>query len=363
MTTAYERNLALTRLVEAEGIARVDPPMLLEANPYFELAGEDFGHSLMLSVGNDGVEYCLRPEFTIPIVAQYVRQGLSGAPAAYSYMGPVFRQNGAGPTEYVQAGVELLGQTDPEHALDEVLTFARRALAVYGVTAPRIRLGGVALFEAILGSADMPAAWRPRLRHRFGHPEAMARLLDRLAAAEAAPAEISIEPAGQAALVDYVTEQMLAAGFNPELGRRPEEVAARYSEKLALAAAHVPAGTVDLLRLYLSVDGPATAALAEIEALGTHYGFDLATPLATLRRHQATLAALVPDADIRFDASFSPRLDYYTGIVFEMLSGQGTVLASGGQYDRLLQRLGASIPVPASGCAVWVSRLEQEFGR
>jgi len=360
VSTAYERNLALIRLVEAEGIARVDPPMLLEANQYFELAGEEFGRSLMMSLGNDGVEYCLRPEFTIPIVAQYVKQGLAGAPAAYSYMGPVFRQNGTGPTEYVQAGVELLGQPDSDRALDEVLTFARRTLGVYGVAAPRIRLGGVALFEALLANADMPEAWRPRLRHRFGHPDAMARLLDRVTADEGTT--VSMEPGGAEALVDYIAEQMLAAGFNPETGRRPEEVAARYAEKLALAAARVPAETVAMLRLYLSIEGPAITAFDEIEALGAHYRMDLAAPLAALRRHQAMLARLAPEAEIRFDASFSPRLDYYTGVVFEMLSPLGAVLASGGQYDRLLQLLGAGRPVAASGCAVWVNRLEQEFG-
>jgi ATP phosphoribosyltransferase regulatory subunit len=206
----------------------------------------------------------------------------------------------------------------------------------------------------------MPEAWRPRLRHRFGHPDAMARLLDRLTATEAAT--ISMQPGGEQALVDYVTEQMLAAGFNPEAGRRPEEVAARYAEKLALAAAHVPPETVDLMRLYLSIEGPAAIAFDEVEALGAHYCFDLAAPLAALRRHEAMLAALAPEAEVRFDASFSPRLDYYTGIVFEMLSPTGAVLASGGQYDRLLQLLGADRPVAASGCAVWVNRLEQEFG-
>ncbi|UXN73764.1 ATP phosphoribosyltransferase regulatory subunit [Devosia sp. A8/3-2] len=61
------------------------------------------------------------------------------------------------------------------------------------------------------------------------------------------------------------------------------------------------------------------------------------------------------------DAGFSPRLDYYTGIVFEMTGPNGEVLASGGQYDRLLERLGATAPIAASGCSVWVDRLEAEI--
>ena len=64
-----------------------------------------------------------------------------------------------------------------------------------------------------------------------------------------------------------------------------------------------------------------------------------------------------------FDASFSPRLDYYTGIVFEMTGRDGAILASGGEYDRLLDRLGAQQPVTASGCALWTERLEKEANR
>lgn len=360
MKSPYERSTALTHLVEAEGVARVNPPMLLPASQYFELAGEEFGRSLLMSIANDGIEYCLRPEFTIPIVSQYVSDGLAGSPVAYGYMGPVFRQTADGPSEYVQAGVELLGQIDAEQALDEVLTFARRSLGVYRITAPKIRLGGVGLFEAILAHAEMPDVWRPRIRARFGHPDAMTRLLDRLSDAHAGKPDAAADPIDKESLIDYVAERMQAAGFNAGEGRHPEEVAERYHEKQALAAAHVPLKTIDLLRLYLSIEGRASSVLDEIEALGAHYRFDLSQPLAALRHHNATLRALSPQAQVVFDASFSPRLEYYTGIVFEMLGESGAVLATGGQYDRLLQRLGATIPVTAAGCAVWVNRLEKE---
>jgi ATP phosphoribosyltransferase regulatory subunit len=360
MSTAAERQASLVRLVTANGEVRVDPPMLLGADQYFDLAGEEFGRSLLLSLANDGIEYCLRPEFTLPIVVQYVKQGLAGSPVAFSYMGPVFRQAVDGPSEYIQMGVELLGQMDPDHALDDVLGFARHALEIYRLSTPDIRLGGVDLFEVVLAGADMPDVWRRRIRARFGHPDAMTRLLDRLAEVHAETPDAAPEPIDPVAVAAELTEQMLAAGFNPEAGRRPDEIAARHAEKQALAAAHVPLATVELLRRYLAIADRAVTALEQIEMLAAAEKLDLAAPLAALRRHLATLRAFAPQAKLTFDASFSPRLDYYTGIVFEMVGKRGAVLASGGQYDRLLTRLGATIPVTASGCAVWVDRLEEE---
>jgi ATP phosphoribosyltransferase regulatory subunit len=354
--TSTDRRAALESLVAAQSATRVNPPLLLPADPYFDLAGEEFGRRLLLTSAGDGVEYCLRPDFTLPIVADYIRNGV-GAPAAFSYLGPIFRQRDGGPAEFDQAGIELLAQPDGDAALDEVLRFAREALALYGVMQPRVRIGGVALFEALLRQADMPDPWRPRIRHRFGHPEALQRLLARL---EAAPDAPRAEQPGREALIADITEQMVAAGLGLTEGRGPEEIADRYLEQQALDAAHVPAATLKLLREYLEVSGPALQALTRIEGLAHAHGLDFAAPLAALRRH---LAAFDTNAEIGFEAGFSPRLDYYTGIVFEMSGAQGEVLVSGGQYDRLLERLGATMPVAASGCALWVDRLEAEASR
>src|SRR5690606_15875804 len=208
---------------------------------------------------------------------------------------------------------------------------------IYGIPT-RLRLGGVGLFEALLVQADMPDAWRPRIRHRFGHPEALERLLNRL---EAAPDLQRSEQPVRDALIEDVTARMVAAGLSLSESRTPEEIADRYIEQQALDAAHVPAQTLTLLRKYLAISGDVLGALRQIEALAAEYGLMLGAPIRAIRRHLDKLG----EARIEFDAAFSPRLDYYTGIVFEMLGRDGAILASGGQYDRLLERLGARAPI------------------
>jgi ATP phosphoribosyltransferase regulatory subunit len=351
MTGAAIRRANLESLVEAQGAARATPPLLLSADPYFDLAGEEFGRRLLLTTDVTGAEYCLRPDFTLPIVQSYIADGV-GRPAAFSYLGPIFRQRETGPAEFDQAGIELLAQPDGDIALDQVLTFARAALSIFSV-APNIRLGGVGLFEALLIQADMPAAWRPRIRNRFGHTEALDRLLNRLEAAHDTPRE---QQPSRDTLIEDITAQMVAAGVSLSQGRTPDEIADRYLEQQALDAAHVPSATLKLLRNYLAISGPVLQALTQIEVLANEHKLMLGAPIRTLRRHLNGLG----EARVTFDASFSPRLDYYTGIVFEMTGPSGEVLASGGQYDRLLERLGATAPIAASGCSVWVDRLEAE---
>ncbi len=357
MKTPSERRAALIRLVESRTVTRVAPSLLLPAAPFFDLAGEEFGRELFITQGINGVEYCLRPDFTLPIAKAYLDGGLAGEPAAYTYLGPIFRQGFDGPEEYDQAGLELLGQEDAGQALDQVLTFARWALAIYGITSPQIRLGGVGLFEAFLVAAGFPEIWRKRIRSRFGHPDAMNRLLERLVNP---PPVVGPAPDGRGTLVEIVTDAMLQSGLPIAGGRTPEEIADRYLEKQELAASALPPEKIQLLADYLGTADRAQIALDRILQLTRKSNVDLEGPIFDVRNHAAALAALSPKAEVVFDASFSPRLDYYTGIVFEMTGVEGTVLASGGEYDLLMERLGADIPVAASGCALWVDRLEKE---
>jgi len=351
--SAADRLAALAALVEGRGITRATPPLLLPAGPYFDLAGEEFGRRLLLTTGGDGGEYCLRPDFTLPIVAHYLESADAGRPVAFGYLGPIFRQRSSGVLEVDQGGLEILAEPDPDAALTRVLDFAHRVLAIYGVADPVVRLGGVGLFETLLAGLDMPDAWRPRIRNRFGHAGALTRLLDRLGAQQPGngPAPLRAE------LIEKVTGDMLAAGLSLTEGRSPEEIADRFLEQQALDAAIVPPATLRLLRDYLAIAGAAGEALDRVETLAKTAGIDVSAPLASLHRH---LAAFGPDAAVTFEAGFSPRLDYYTGIVFEITGTGGHVLVSGGQYDRLLERLGARSRIAACGCAVWADRLEQE---
>lgn len=357
MAEKGSRRQALSDLVGAEGVTLVSPPILMPADVFFDLAGEEFARRLILTVASDSTEYCLRPEFTLPIARSYLADGARGA-RAFGYIGPIFRQRESGPAEFEQAGLELIDNPDPQDALRQVFGFARSALGLYDVARPAVRLGSVDLFEALLAAADIPAVWRPRLRHRFGNPEAMQRLLERLADPHAHAGRGLVLSRDE--LIERITGQMVEAGLSLTSSRTPGEIADRYLEQQALAAARVPADTLELLHDYLAISGEARGALARIEKRALASGVDIANQLQVMERRIGLIEEAGPVSGLVFDANFSPRLDYYTGIVFEVRGPGDEVLVSGGEYDLLLERLGASGEIPAAGCAVWVERLERE---
>jgi len=357
MTTPEQRRQNLLALVSAPGMTVAKPPILLPASDYFDLAGEEFGRRLLLTGASDGTNYCLRPDFTLPIAKSYIAEN-NAAPAALSYLGPVFRQRAEGPSEFEQAGLELLAQTDPDAALARVFAFISQAFSIFEITKPSVQLGSIELFETLLNAAEMPEVWRQRVRRRFGNPEALNSLLDRLASPHHEGEHKNFTSSKE--LVATITEQMLADGLSLIEGRLPGEIAERYLEKQALAAARVPKKTIELLRAYLAISAPVEKALPQVETLFVSAGVDAKDVVEKFKTNAKEMAKSLPGATIRFDAGFSPRLHYYTGLVFEISAATNVVLASGGQYDRLLQSLGAGGKITASGCALWVERLAAE---
>ena len=85
------------------------------------------------------------------------------------------------------------------------------------------------------------------------------------------------------------------------------------------------------------------------------------TPQAVIVEQLAeTLAPLADHASVRLDLSVVGDTRYYTGIVFKgFISGIPGAVLSGGQYDRLLQKMGKASG--AIGFAVYLNMLEDLF--
>jgi ATP phosphoribosyltransferase regulatory subunit len=123
----------------------------------------------------------------------------------------------------------------------------------------------------------------------------------------------------------------------------------------------VSAEKVAIIERFLRIEGDPDSASAQLRQLAGEANLDLAAPLEALDTRLGFIAALGFDvAALRFEASFTRNLDYYTGFVFEAHDrtrpDQKPVVA-GGRYDQLLQTLGAARAIPAVGAAIWIDRL------
>src|SRR5262247_2832881 len=171
---------ALVSAFERAGYARVAPAILQPAGPFLDLSGEDIRKRMYLTSDPQGRELCLRPDLTIPVSRDYLASPEAGKPRGFCYLGPVFRHRGDGGGEFLQAGIESFGRPDTAAADAEMLALGLDATTHYGVGAPDIRMGDIALFSALVAALDLAPAWKRRLIKDFNHKTSLAHDLDRL---------------------------------------------------------------------------------------------------------------------------------------------------------------------------------------
>ncbi len=362
----------LTELFMDNGAEMIDVPVLQPSSLFIDTAGEDIRRRLFITTDGDGTEFCLRPDFTIPVCRVYLDAGLVGEPAALAYHGPVFRQRPGETGEFEQAGIERLGDEDRPRTDAEVLRLAFDALDVFGLVDPVVRIGDEGLFTALMEALALPQAWRRRLRAHFGDRAQMDATIDKLVAGGSSELVAhagflgAIAGANAAAAREVVEDLLAIAGIKVVGGRTAHEIAERFLEQAALGLeGGLSKDKAAILKRFLDIHGDPDTAADALDAFRLETGLDIDLALSTFRaRIRAMRACGIDLTQLSFSADFGRQLDYYTGFVFEMRDPErddDKVVLGGGRYDGLLQRLGAPEVVPAIGFSMWLDRLSLEL--
>lgn len=328
----------------AAGAERVEPETLQPADLLLDLYGEDI--RARAYVVNDPVEgeLFLRPDFTVPVARLHMEEGAD--PARYAYEGLVWRRQAPGsarPSEYLQAGIEMIGGADP--AADEAEVFALIEGALASVEA-RPLTGDVGVVLAAIAALETTEVRRAALRRHIWRPARFHALLDRFAA----PPAVSPDRAALLTADEAGRRAAIAAAGKFVGARGADEIVARLAT-LAAEAETPPLGAEQkaVIEAVLAVKGPSAEALARLRALG------LAPMGAALDKMERRLDALtrrgIDAAALPFDAEFGRGLEYYDGFVFEFRSPRPGLppLAGGGRYDALTAVLGRGAGSTAIG--------------
>jgi ATP phosphoribosyltransferase regulatory subunit len=364
----HKRADSLVAAFARAGYMRVSPAILQPAEPFFDLSGEDMRRHMYLVTDTTGREFCLRPDLTIPVARHYLASAAAPQRASLCYLGPVFRDSGISSGEFLQAGIESFGRPDTAAADAEALALGIEATAHYGLSAPRIVIGDVALFSALITALGLAPAWKRRLLKDFNRKGILAQDLERLTLAgrqnrsEYQGVLAALANANPKAAQALVTDLLSIAGKSAVGGRSIGEIADRFVEQAELGASSaLPSETCALIGRFLAVAGTPSKAAAALRALAAEARIGLGPALELFESRIAALAGRGVDVDrIEFAAAFGRGVDYYTGFVFELHDPAARVdgqLVAGGRYDGLLTRLGSRQPVAAVGFAAWIERL------
>ncbi|MEO3862808.1 histidine--tRNA ligase [Acrocarpospora sp. B8E8] len=249
-------------------------------------------------------DLALRYDMTVPLARVVAAYG-SQLPMPYKRyaMGPVWRADRPGRgrfREFAQCDVDVVGSLSPM-ADAEVVSAVAAALDAVGVHEFRVLVNSRRALSGLLEVYGVPA--------NLGGGVLIT--LDKLD--KQAPALVA-------------EELMNARSLDPDTAH-------------TLVSDLTADDAVDRMRTMLKDSEEGRAGLAEIDRL-----LDLAGPTAGRER-------------IAFTPSLVRGLDYYTGVIFEVVAdGMPGSIASGGRYDHLIATLGGP-EVPACGGSLGVERI------
>jgi ATP phosphoribosyltransferase regulatory subunit len=243
----------------------------------------------------------LRSDMTVPI-ARLAASRLAGAevPLKLCYMASAYRavrpQRGQ-MREFVQAGVELIGEAAPGGTA-EVVEVLEAALDAAGLDRAVIGLGDADLYRQLLAELGVQG-------------EARDSIIDRLATHDLVGLEAELSA------VDGISDEQCATCVALSQLRGGSEV---LEQARGLGGAAVERATARLQETY-----------DELERRG------------------------VADR-VRIDLGLLRDLGYYSGAILEVYDpALGHVLGGGGRYDGLLKRFG--VDLPAAGFALYLERV------
>ncbi|WP_299931817.1 ATP phosphoribosyltransferase regulatory subunit [uncultured Pelagimonas sp.] len=345
LTEINAKAAALKAAFQSAGAEALECDILLSAETFLDLYGEDVRTRAYVSSDPARGEVMLRPDFTVPVVQKHMDEGAE--PARYTYSGPVFRRQEEHPeraSEYVQVGYEVFDREDPEAADAEVFALFSETLAGYGL---RAVTGDIGILTAAVQGLETSERRRAALMRHIWRPRRFRALLDRFSGR--APV-----PPSRAALLAAKDPFAEAGPFN---GMRSEaEIRARVDALKADAKeAPLSKSQVELIESVLKVSETCTFALEQLRDIAVDLPA-MSDAVERFARRSEALAARGVDVDkLDFEANYGrTSMEYYDGFVFGLLSTQPGMpaVATGGRYDALTRRLGRGREIPAVGGVV-----------
>ena len=355
------------------GYQPIDTPLLEETELFVRKAGGDLSGRLYNFTDPGGTPVSLRPEFTSSVIRCYIdNEDSLSLPLRWQYSGPVFRYT---PTEqgsyrqFTQSGAELLGPSGYDADI-EVISLACTGLRNLGLVDFQLRLGHLRVLHGLLESFGLSEPAKlfiisnmndlrsgesdvQGLMDHAGEVGLLSGSVDLGFGLESALESMSAE-AAEEFILGVLKESM------PEpLGRRStDQIIARLLSKVRQANA--PAAFERALRLahlLSSLSGEPRATINAARSAAIECGVDDA-PLAEMESLLERVPQMgVEESRIVLDMGMARGISYYTGVIFEIVHGNGVALGGGGRYDDLVQALGGSESVPAMGFAYNVNSL------
>ena len=323
------------------GFTLSEPDILLESEHIIERSGEKFRSSMLTFESKNGKTMCLRPDLTVASCINYLQKKTK--PKIY-YSGQAYRRSDEKNSDLIndQLGIEIFGSKNQVQDDYKVITTILNSAKKIKSKKIQIKIGDVSLFKSLINSLDMPERWKLRLIRHFWRPKYFEDLLKRLEKNSDIDAETFDADKKRFYEMQNMSQEKVIAG------RSISEILNRFNKKMKDPRSfNEGKKVVKIIRSFLKIN----CKLSQLEKKLQDFVKENNLKKDIFSEFKSIKNLKKLKQEVNFISNFGRDLEYYTGIVFEVLAGKKEI-ARGGRYDGLLKSLGAKKNIPAVGAAI-----------
>ena len=323
------------------GFVLSEPDVLLDSDYIIERSGEKFRSSMLTFNSENGKTMCLRPDLTVASCISFLQKKSS---SKIYYSGQAYRRSNKKGSNFIndQLGIEILGsknQTQDDHKVISTILSSVKKIKKKKI---KIKVGDISLFKRLINALDMPERWKLRLIRHFWRPSYFEELLKRLEKNTDIDAITVDEDKKRFYEMKKLDQDKIIAG------RSISEILKRFDKKLKDPRSFTDGKKiVKIIKTFLQIN----CKLSELDEKLLDFAKKNNLKTNIFKDFKSILSLKKINQDILFITNFGRDVEYYTGIVFEVFSGNKEI-ARGGRYDDLLKSLGAKKNIPAVGAAI-----------
>ncbi len=331
----------IIKTFKRSGFKLSEPDTLLDSEYIIERSGEKFRSAMLTFESKNGKTMCLRPDLTVASCINYLQNKTK---SKIYYSGQAYRRSDNENSDLIrdQLGIEIFGsknQTKDDYEVIETILNSAKKIKSKKI---QIKIGDVNLFKSLINSLDMPERWKLRLIRHFWRPKYFEELLKRLEKNSDIDAETFDTDKKRFYEMKKMDPNKIIAG------RSISEIFNRFNKKIKDPRSfNEGKKIVKIIRSFLKIN--CKLSQLEIKLLDFTKKNNLKKNIFKELKSIQNLKKL--KQDVNFISNFGRDIEYYTGIVFEVIAGQKEI-ARGGRYDGLLKSLGAKKDIPAVGAAI-----------
>tara|TARA_Y100000591_G_C21836133_1_gene702615 strand:- start:1315 stop:2451 length:1137 start_codon:yes stop_codon:yes gene_type:complete len=355
-----------------KGYAFCNPAMTISADIVMNFMGEDVRNRLLFTSSPSGDEICLRPDFTLPLAISYINNELDSNKFVYdgyAFRFPSINEKTRHCPEFRQIGIENFGDKNKIKAEGDIISQAHEILSSFYDQNLEVKISDISMFYQLLNHLKIDTHLFNRVRRLYWRGLNVTEIKDSIKKIintrfDAKPRFDLIEEYKKNNLSSTALIQELTGSEDLSIfsSRQPDDIVKSYIDKSEFTnSTEFNDIIIEQITEFLSIKGDFSKISKLLDNFQKKYRIDFAEGIENLENRLKILQKNQISTDmIEFNATLSRKVEYYTGLIFEIrMKNENKVepIAIGGRYDKIFEELGSKEPIPAVGCSIYVDRL------